>query len=139
MFARSVCLRLKPHSLAAFTRAMEEEIIPLMRKQEGFQDEIAFIIPDGIRAVRISLWDKRESAEAYSGGAYIKALETLAQFIVGTPRVQTYEVFNSTCQTVAARIMPGIAGTLGARRQTSSGKFRLPARSSGLEAGREGE
>ena len=96
MFARSVCLHLKPHSVTAFTRAMEEEITPLMRRQEGFLDEIAFIIHDGTEAVRISLWDRRESAEAYSGGSYIKALETLAHLIEGTPRVQTYEVFNST-------------------------------------------
>ena len=44
MFARSVSLYLKPNSVAEFTRAIENEVIPLLRKQKGFQDEITFKI-----------------------------------------------------------------------------------------------
>jgi hypothetical protein len=40
MFARSVSFRLKPNSIAAFTKLIEDETLPLLRKQKGFQDEI---------------------------------------------------------------------------------------------------
>ncbi|PYV22410.1 MAG: hypothetical protein DMG24_16880, partial [Acidobacteria bacterium] len=66
MFARSVSLRLKPNSVAEFTRTLENEIIPLLRKQKGFQDEITLVAPGGLEAIGISLWDQKENAEAYS-------------------------------------------------------------------------
>ena len=42
MFARTVNLRLKSNSVAEFTQTIDNEIIPLLRKQKGFQDEITF-------------------------------------------------------------------------------------------------
>ena len=47
MFARRVYMRLKPDSVAEFTQKLETEIIPLLRKQNGFQDEITFVSPGG--------------------------------------------------------------------------------------------
>ena len=60
MFARRVYLHLKPNSVAEFTQKLEKEIIPLLRKQKGFQDEISFVGHGGMEAFGISLWDKAE-------------------------------------------------------------------------------
>ncbi len=103
MFARSVYLHLKPNSVAEFTRTIEKEIIPLLRKQKGFQDEITFVVPGGTEAVAISLWDQKEDAEAYNRGTYPEVLRGLAKVVEGTPQVQTYEVSNSTFHKIAAR------------------------------------
>ena len=65
MFARNVSLRLKPNTLSEFTRIFEKEVIPMLRKQSGFRDEIAFAVPGGLDVVAISLWDTKEYAEAY--------------------------------------------------------------------------
>ena len=62
MYARKVSLQLKPNSVAEFTRTIEKDIIPLLRKQPGFQDEIAFVVPGGTEAVSVSLWDRKEHA-----------------------------------------------------------------------------
>ena len=64
MFARRVYLQLKPNSVAELTKRLETEIIPLLRKQKGFQDEIAFVGQSGKEAFAISLWDSAENAEA---------------------------------------------------------------------------
>jgi len=64
MFARSISFRLKPNSIAKFTKLIEDETLPLLRKQKGFQDEITLFVPGGRDAVGISLWDQKESAEA---------------------------------------------------------------------------
>ncbi len=40
MFARNVSIRLKPNMLSDYTRTFEKEILPLLRKQKGFKDEI---------------------------------------------------------------------------------------------------
>ena len=103
MFARNVYLHLKPNSVAEFTRTIEKETIPLLRKQKGFQDEITFVVPGGTEAVAVSLWDQKEDAEAYNRGTYPEVLRGLAKVVEGTPQVQTYEVSNSTFHKIAAR------------------------------------
>ncbi len=103
MFARNVCLHLKPNSVPEFTQTIEKEIIPLLRKQKGFQDEITFVVPGGAEAVGISLWDQKENAEAYNRGTYPEVLRALARVVEGTPQVQTYEVCNSTFHKIDGR------------------------------------
>ena len=104
MFARNVSVRLKPNSVAEFTRTMENEVIPMLRKQKGFQDEISFAVPGGMEGVGISLWDNKENAEAYERGTYPQVLNTLSKVVEGTPRVQSYEVCNSTFHKIAAHV-----------------------------------
>ena len=45
MFVRNVSINLKPNTLTEFMRTMEKEVIPLLRKQKGFQDEITLSVP----------------------------------------------------------------------------------------------
>ena len=103
MFARSISIRLKPDSIVAFTQLIEEETLPLLRKQKGFQDEITLFVPGGRDAVGISLWDSKESAEAYNSQGYPEVLKSLRNLVEGTPQVHTYEVANSTYHKIAAR------------------------------------
>ncbi len=103
MFSRNVSMHLKPNSVAEFTRTLDQEIIPLLRKQKGFQDEITFVVPNGTEAVGISLWDQKENAEAYNRETYPAVLKALGKVVEGTPQVQTYEVCNSTFHKIAAR------------------------------------
>ena len=105
MFARHVSMHLKPNTRAEFTQTIENEILPLLRKRHGFQDEIAFVATgSGTEVVAISLWDKKEDAEAYHRGSYPEVLKALAKVIDGTPEVQNFEVANSTLQKTAARV-----------------------------------
>ncbi len=104
MFARNVSIRLKPNCVAEFTRTLENEIIPLLRKQKGFQDEISFVVPSGTEALGISLWDQKENAEAYDRGTYPQVLNALSKVVEGTPQVHNYEVSNSTFHKIAARV-----------------------------------
>jgi hypothetical protein len=103
MIARNVSVRLKPNNVAEFTRTIENDVIPVLRKQQGFQDEITFFVPGGAEAVAISLWDKKESAEAYDRAGYPQVLTALGKVVEGTPRVQYCEVSNSTFHKIAAR------------------------------------
>ena len=104
MFARRVTMHLKPNSVAEFTQRLEKEIIPLLRKQNGFQDEITFVGPGNTEAFGISLWDKAENAEAYNRGTYPEVTKILGRVLEGTPRVETYEVANSTFHKIAAAV-----------------------------------
>jgi heme-degrading monooxygenase HmoA len=106
MFARKVSMQVKPNSNAALTERMEKNILPLLRKQTGFQDEITFLGNGTGRneAFAISLWDTKEHAEDYNRGTYPEVMKLLANDIEGTPRVETYEVGNSTFHKIAASV-----------------------------------
>ena len=104
MFARSISVHLKPNSIAEFTRLIEKEALPLLRKQKGFRDEMTFVVvPGGAEAVGISLWDQKENADAYGRDAYPGLLKALRKVVEGAPQVRTYEVCNSTFHKIAAR------------------------------------
>ena len=103
MFARSISVHLKPNSVADFTQLIEKETLPTLRKQKGFRDEMTFVAPGGAEAFGISLWDRKENADAYSRDAYPGVLKALGKVVEGTPQVHTYEVCNSTFHRIAAQ------------------------------------
>src|SRR5438067_11172282 len=115
MFARNVTLHLKADKANEFTRTLESDVLPLLRRQAGFKDEITFVASDRDQAVAISLWDKKESADAYSRETYPAILQKLERVVEGTPQVESYEVANSTFHKISAQ---------GAQGQT----FNQPAR-----------
>ena len=104
MFARRVSMELKPNSSAELTQKLEKEVIPMLRKQKGFQDEITFVATGGAKAFGISLWDKSESADTYNRETYPEVVKLLAKFVEGTPRIDTYEVSNSTFHKIGAAL-----------------------------------
>jgi len=105
MYARTVRMELKPNSIAEFTQLLEKDVIPMLRKQHGFKDEIAFVPADGKEAIAVSLWDEKVNAENYNRSTYPEVMKTLAKVVVGTPRIETLEVTNSTFHKVAVRQM----------------------------------
>lgn len=96
MYARNVTMSLKPNTAAEFTKTLDRDIVPLLRKQTGFTDEITFLQADGTEAVSISLWDTQANAEAYSRTGYSDVLKGLSRVVTGTPVVRTFDVSNST-------------------------------------------
>jgi heme-degrading monooxygenase HmoA len=96
-------MQLKPNSTAQFTQTLEKEVLPVLRRQQGFQDEVTFIVPGGTEAVAISFWQTKENAEAYNSAGYPEVLKALGKIVEGTPQMQTCEVSNSTFHKIAAR------------------------------------
>jgi hypothetical protein len=104
MFGRNVSFHLKSNMLSDYTRTLENEILPLLRKQKGFKDEITLTNPGSQDAIAISLWDNRANAEAYNTNTYPEVLRTCARYIDGTPKVQTFEAVTSTFHNVLAAV-----------------------------------
>ena len=103
MFARNVVIHLKTNSLGEFTKLFDSEVLPILRKQTGFQDEITFsTTPAGMDVIAISLWDTKEHAEAYNAAGYPEVLKVLNKVLDGTPRVRVSDVISSTIHKAAA-------------------------------------
>jgi len=97
-------MHLKPNSVAEFTQRLEKDVLPLLRKQKGFQDEMTFVGQSGKEAFGISVWDKAEDAEAYNRATYPQVAKILASVIEGAPQIETFDVANSTFHKIAAAI-----------------------------------
>ena len=104
MFARNVSFNLKSNMLSDYTRTFDKDILPLLRKQNGFKDEITFSASNGSEVTAISLWDSKASAETYNTDVYPEVLKTMSRFIEGTPKVKNGEVVNSTFHKIAAGV-----------------------------------
>jgi hypothetical protein len=99
IYARNVAVHLKPNTLSDFTKTFETYVLPILRKQKGFLDEITFAMPGGTDVVAISLWDTKESAEAYNTPGYPEVLRNLEKFLDGNPKLRVSDVISSTLHT----------------------------------------
>jgi len=102
MFARHVVVRLKAKAAPEFTRLVETQVIPMLRKQKGFLDEIVFIAPDLTEAVGNSFWETQADAEAYSCKCFLEVVKSLESVLAGAPTVGTAHVSNSTFHKIAS-------------------------------------
>jgi heme-degrading monooxygenase HmoA len=100
MFARKVAVLLKPNSLPEFTSLIECQILPWLRKQEGFLDLIVLAVRDSREVAAISFWDHQADAEAYNTSDYPRVVEILQRLLDGVPYLKTFDVVSSTFQGV---------------------------------------
>ena len=92
-YARNVQFKIKSGKEQEFNGLFEKEVLPMLRKQSGFLEEVTMVNPKGAHA--ISLWDDRKSAETYQTATYPQVLAKLNTVIEGTPTVETYETASS--------------------------------------------
>ena len=109
MFARKLSIRVKPEMLAEFTSLFEREIVPLLRRQQGFKDELVLAAPGSRDVLALSFWETSADAEAYFNSAYKDALTVLAPVIAGTPRVGTPDVLHTTLYDTHAAVSSSLS------------------------------
>ena len=109
MYARNVSLRIKPGKLTEFNRTLDKEVLPILRKQAGFREQVTFAMPGDVDITAISLWDSKEQAEAYNASNYPKVLKAVDALLDGTPKVRNLNVIQSTLQHAGSE--SGTAGS----------------------------
>lgn len=102
MFARLVTTHMKPGKFDLATRKFEEKIIPALRKQHGFRDEVSFFDKDRNESVAISFWETEADARKYEKDTYPEMVKTLSDTFEGTPDVKGFEVANATWYKIHA-------------------------------------
>lgn len=96
MFARKLSIRVKLEMFSEFTRVLEREIVPLLRQQKGFKDEIVLSTPQSRDVLVLSFWETSEDADTYHDSAYRDALRVLAGLVEASPRVGAPDVVHTT-------------------------------------------
>ena len=105
MFTRQVTMRLKKGAAPELARIVERVVIPMMRGQKGFRDEITLIASDRLEVVSTSFWDTSEDAEEFNLKAYPAVLASLSRVVEKNPKAVTFEVTNSTLHDVVGRTL----------------------------------
>jgi hypothetical protein len=101
MFARHITLQLKPNFEKEFPIVFEKDIMPVLRRQKGFLEELLLVTPFKNEAVAISLWEEKEYAEAYHKQVYPELSKIIAKFVEEPPVVKMYEVEYATYRKFA--------------------------------------
>ena len=104
MFARVVELNCKPEKLGELRTRLDQDVLPLLKKQRGFVDELVLNSDQANgQFLAISLWNTRDDAERYHRETYTKIAEQLRPAINGEPQVRTFNVDLSTPHKIAAK------------------------------------
>ena len=88
-FARNVQFTVKSGKVEEFNRLMNTEVLPLMKKEKGFRQDLCVLNRN--TGMSISVWDDRACAETYNTKTYPEVLKKLEAVLEGTPRVDTYD------------------------------------------------
>jgi quinol monooxygenase YgiN len=103
MFTRVVELTSKPRKSRELSSLINDTIVPILKKQAGFVDEIVLVSDaDSNRVLALSFWKTREDAERYQREQYNSVRETMQPLLEGEPVVRTFEVHTSTGHKIAA-------------------------------------
>jgi heme-degrading monooxygenase HmoA len=102
MFVRQVSAHFKPAKFDLLTKRLEKDVIPLLKKQKGFRDELSFFDKDKAEAVAMSFWDTKQDAEKYQRDIYPQISKKMEDAYEGSPIVRSFEVANSTWYDIHA-------------------------------------
>ena len=109
MYSRHITMQINKNVLPKFPEVIQNQILPLLRRQKGFLEELILMAPNKTEVVAISLWENKEFAEMYNREFYPEVVKILNRYVEGLPIVKMFEVEYSTLPgfqkfaTVAAR------------------------------------
>ena len=89
-FGRHVHFTVRNNKVDEFNRLMKGEVLPLLKAQKGFCQEVTLLGKNNT-GMSVSVWDDRASAETYNTKTYPEVLKKLNPVLDGTPRVETFE------------------------------------------------
>jgi len=101
MFTRVVHVQTKTGKARELSNTLNEKVVPLLRKQTGFVDEITLVSntnPDEVLA--LSFWESEDNAQRYQREQFSTVTEILKPYIQSDPKIDTFHVDNSTVHRI---------------------------------------
>jgi heme-degrading monooxygenase HmoA len=111
MFTRVVELTTKPGKNTQLAEAINDKVLPILKKQKGFVDETVFVSDkEDNRVLALGFWNTKEDAEQYHRAEYQKVHETIRHLLESEPVIRTFNVHSSTSHKIAAGKAAGNRG-----------------------------
>jgi heme-degrading monooxygenase HmoA len=103
MFTRIVELTTKPGRNKQLAETINDKVLPILKKQNGFVDETVLVSDkEDNRVLSLSFWKTREDAEEYHRAEYQKVNEMVQYLLEAEPLIRTFDVHSSTTHRIAA-------------------------------------
>lgn len=101
MFTRVVEARTKTGKTKEFSTTLSEKVLPILKKQRGFIDEITLVsTSDPERVLALSFWQTEADAMRYNAEQYPSITDILKPVLETMPQVETFEVDTSTTHKI---------------------------------------
>lgn len=88
--ARSVRFPIQKGKKAEFTKLFNDELVPVLKSQAGFKNEIVMVNDDHV--VGVSLWQSKDELNKYASTVYPKLEAKLLTLMTGKPQIETFEL-----------------------------------------------
>ncbi|MEP6591834.1 MAG: hypothetical protein ABJC19_11680 [Gemmatimonadota bacterium] len=86
--ARTVRFDLVKGKRADFTKLFNSEVLPTLKKQDGFKNEVLLVQEDHV--LGISMWNSPEALKSYETSTYPAIERMLSPVLHGKPTIETY-------------------------------------------------
>jgi heme-degrading monooxygenase HmoA len=83
---------LKPGKKDEFLKAWNSQILPLLKKQDGFVDEVLLLEEGSQKPCGLSFWKSKQHAERYRQNAFPQAKSSVEHLLSGTPTLRGFDV-----------------------------------------------
>ena len=87
--ARSVRFEIAPNKTEEFHALFRNEVLPILKKQDGFKDEMLLVKDQHVLA--ISVWNDVDSARKYETATYPQLDKKLRPVMSGNATVETFK------------------------------------------------
>ena len=103
MYTRIVEITTKPGKARELCNTVQEKVLPILKKQSGFVDELVLVSDnDADRVLGVSLWKNREDADHYRQEQYANVHNLIKPYLETEPVIRTFHVNSSTSHRIAA-------------------------------------
>ena len=102
MYVRQVMAHYKPDKFDLLNQRFEKDVLPILKKQKGFRDELSFFDREKAEAVSMSFWDTKQYAETYARDLYQSIHKKMEETLEDKPQIRSFEVANSTWYDIHA-------------------------------------
>ena len=103
MYTRVVELTSKSGKARELTTAVNDKVLPILKKQAGFVDETLLVSDaEDTRILALSFWNSKEDAERYHREQYPAIKEIMRHLLEGEPVIRTFNVGSSTTHKITA-------------------------------------
>jgi heme-degrading monooxygenase HmoA len=95
--------KLKPGRREDFLKVFNSLVLPLLKKQPGFVDEILLFEDGNDAGIGLSIWESRDDAERYLHNVFQKAKSNMEHLIDGEVAVRSFEIEASEVFQIKSR------------------------------------
>jgi len=110
MYTRVVETISKQGRARELCHAIDEKVLPILRKQAGFVDEVVMVSDtEPNHVIAVSFWKTRQDAERYEREQFDNAKKAIQQMFESTPVIRPYDVHTSTAHRFNAEKVERVA------------------------------